>query len=94
METKANTDLQVAVWDTWVRKPDGEMMHFDIIVPADRSEEDFVIRCGHEYLGSKGIEGVDLRTQSCKFCHVEMVRPDWAEQLSRRGYAIYEMQGC
>lgn len=94
MEKQVEKQLRVAVWDTWVRKPNGERMHFDIIVPADRSEEEFVIRCGHEYLGSKGITGIDLRTQSCSFCHVETVRPEWERQLRKKGYAIHEMQGC
>jgi len=29
------TEMKVAVWDTYVTKKDGSVMHFDIIVPEE-----------------------------------------------------------
>ena len=31
--------MQVAVWDTYVTRKDGKVMHFDIIVPDDLEDE-------------------------------------------------------
>ena len=34
--------MQVAVWDTYVTKKDGSVMHFDIIAPDHIKEEEII----------------------------------------------------
>lgn len=86
--------MQVAVWDTYVRKKDGTIMHFDIIVPAEMKDEQTIYAYGREYLKSKGQEGQELTAKECVFCHVEAVRSSWEHDILKNGYHIYEMENC
>ena len=45
--------MQVAVWDTYVTKKDGVVMHFDIIAPNHIKDEKTIHTFGKEYLLSK-----------------------------------------
>ena len=86
--------MQVAVWDTYVDKKDGTVMHFDIIAPSEIKDEEVIHRYGQEYLHTKGQEGQALSSEECRFCHVEAVKPHWAEEIRQKGYFIYEMENC
>lgn len=86
--------MQVAVYDTYVTKKDGSIMHFDIIVPADLKDTFVIFNYGKEYLKTKGQEGQSLSSEECKFCHVEKVKPQWEEDIQKKGYYIYEMENC
>jgi hypothetical protein len=86
--------MQVAVWDTYVTKKDGSVMHFDIIVPAVITDPDQVYQYGHTYLQSRNQEGQTLHAKECSFCHIETVRPAWEEAIKSQGYFIYEMENC
>ncbi|MEO0337906.1 MAG: DUF2024 family protein, partial [Bacteroidota bacterium] len=46
--------MKVAVWDTYVKRVDGRIMHFDIIVPADLKAEETIYNFGKAYLEQKG----------------------------------------
>ena len=41
--------MQVAVWDTYVTKKDGAVMHFDIIAPDHIRDEKTIHAFGKEY---------------------------------------------
>ncbi|RMD67630.1 DUF2024 family protein [Candidatus Pacearchaeota archaeon] len=84
--------MKVDVWDTYVRKKDGELMHFDIIVPSGTSKEE-VISFGNEYLKSKEVEG-EVMAKMCNFCHSESGAEKWVKSIKEKGYFIYEMEGC
>jgi len=86
--------MQIAVWDTYVTRKDGSVMHFDIMVPASMSDEDTVYGYGRSYLRTKGEEGQPLAAEECRFCHVETAKPQWQADIERQGYYIYEMQNC
>lgn len=86
--------MQVAVWDTYVQKKDGTIMHFDIIVPAEMTDEQTIYEYGRAFLGTKGQEGQNLTAKECVFCHVEAVRSSWEENIRKHGYHIYEMENC
>lgn len=86
--------MEIAVWDTYVTRKNGTVMHFDIMVPASITNEETVYNYGREYLKTKGEEGQSLAASECRFCHVESVRPQWEEAIQRQGYYIYEMQNC
>lgn len=93
-QTNKFKTMQVAVWDTYVTKKDGTIMHFDIIVPADIKDAAVIYNYGKEYLKAKNQESQPLTSKECRFCHVEKVKPQWEALISEKGYFIYEMQNC
>lgn len=86
--------MQVAVWDTYVTKKDGKVMHFDIIVPADLKDENTIYNYGKEYLKTKNQEGQPLTSEQSKYCHTEKIRPQWEADIREKGYHILEMENC
>lgn len=86
--------MNVAVWDTYVTKKDGTVMHFDIIVPAEIKDENIIYTFGKEYLKTKNQAGQPLAANECRFCHIETVKPRWEEAIRQNGYYIYEMENC
>jgi hypothetical protein len=86
--------MQVAVYDTYVTKKDSSMMHFDMIVPAGKQDENRIDAYGRAYLANKNQDGQPLTARECMFCHVEEVKPAWKAAIEQNGYYIYEMEGC
>lgn len=86
--------MNIAVWDTYVTKKDGKVMHFDILVPEAIKDTAIIYLYGKEYLKSKGQEGQPLTSKECKFCHVETLRPYWESDINSKGYYIIEMENC
>ncbi|HOY28005.1 MAG TPA: DUF2024 family protein, partial [Flavobacteriales bacterium] len=71
-QTKA---VEVAVWDTYVTRKDGRVMHFDIIVPSSQRDTAVIHGYGRAYLESKGQGGQSLTAKECRFCHVRALQP-------------------
>jgi hypothetical protein len=86
--------MEVAVWDTFVSKKDGTVMHFDIIAPAEIKNAATIYGYGAAYLQSKGQGGQPLTSKECSFCHVETVKPAWEAEIRKKGYFVYEMENC
>lgn len=86
--------MKVAVWDTYVTKKNGIVMHFDILVPEELKDEESVFAFGREYLKSKGQEGQALASKECSFYHVETLKPHWEADIKSKGYTIIEMENC
>lgn len=90
------TSLQkrVNVWDTYVTKKDGSIMHFDIVAPVDITHTDTIYTYGKEYLKDKQQAGQALSSEQCRLCHIEQLRPEWEAEIQEKGYFIIEMEGC
>ena len=86
--------MNVAVWDTYVIKKDGTIMHFDIIAPADIKDERIIHTFGKDYLLSKNQQEQSLTSKECNFCHIEQASDEMVESIEKRGYYIIEMQNC
>lgn len=86
--------MKVAVWDTYVIKKDGSVMHFDIIAPQEIKDRTVIYRYGKNYLRSKGQDGQALTSKECRFCHMESARPQWETEIKQKGYFILEMENC
>lgn len=86
--------MEVAVWDTYVTKKDGSVMHFDIIAPSAVKDTNTIYAYGMEYLISKGQQGQPLTSKECRFCHVRGLQPKWEADIKRQGYFILEMENC
>ena len=85
--------MNVAVWDTYVDRPDGRTMHFDILVEAG-TPFDTVRRHGTDYLADKAVVTDTLTTDECRKCHVETASEDVKQTIDERGYAIVELDHC
>ncbi len=83
--------MQVAVWDTFVKKQDGAVLHFDIIVPDHLKDPEVLFGFGQAYLALRGESGSKLDTEECRFCHIEQPGPEMIEAIERQGYYILEM---
>jgi hypothetical protein len=86
--------MKVAVWDTYVTKKDGAVMHFDILAPEDIKDENTIHTFGKRYLQSKNEEGQPLTAKECRFCHIEKATPEIESGIQQNGYYIIEMQNC
>jgi hypothetical protein len=86
--------MKVAVWDTYITRTDGRMMHFDIIAPSEIKDKLKIFNFGREYLQSKNQAGQTLETKECQFCHIESASDEVIESIKQRGYYILEMQNC
>lgn len=91
---KNQSKMKVAVWDTYVTKKDGSIMHFDIIALEGVRDTTVIYNYGKQYLKSKGQEGQPLSSKECRFCHVRDVQPQWAVEIKEKGYYILEMENC
>jgi len=88
------TEKKVNVWDTYVTKKDGKVMHFDIIAPVAITDTSTIYNFGQEYLKTKGQEKQPLTSEQCRLCHIENLRPEWELEIEEKGYFIIEMEGC
>jgi hypothetical protein len=86
--------MQVAVWDTYVTRKDGRVMHFDIMVPDHIKDEKMIYTFGKEYLKSKNEENQSLTANECRYCHIEKANPKMEASIQEKGYYVLEMQNC
>jgi|SRR5690606_8428070 len=83
--------MKAAVWDTYVKKKNGDVMHFDIIVPDSLKDADTVYQYGKEYLALKNENESRLQMEECQFCHMEETSPEIRKVIEEKGYFILEM---
>lgn len=67
----------MAVWDTYVTRKDGRVMHFDIIAPSSQRDTAVIHGHGRAYLERKGEAGQPLTAKECRFCHVRALHLQW-----------------
>ena len=85
---------KVNVWDTYITKKDGGIMHFDILAPVEIKDTTTIYNYGRDYLKTKGQEEQPLTSKQCRLCHIETLRPVWKKEIDEIGYFIIEMEGC
>lgn len=86
--------MKVSVWDTYVTRKDGKVMHFDILVPEELKDAHTVYSYGKEYLSTKPVKSETLTSDECKFCHVEKATDEMITQINKTGFYIVEMENC
>lgn len=86
--------MKVAIWDTYVKKKDGSIMHFDIIVPSNVKDTAIIYAYGNEYLHAKNQVGQTITSKECRFCHIENLKLEWEAEIHQKGYFIIEMENC
>ncbi len=85
--------MECAVYDTYVTKKDGKIMHFDVIVEASTPHEK-AIEFGKEYLENVGQGGQKMTQEECQFCHIQEAPQFVAKDIAEKGYFIQKMEGC
>ncbi len=86
--------MQVSVWDTYVARSDGRIMHFDILVPSTLTDTDTIFGFGKQYLKGKPFRTGQLSVNECTFCHMQSVPPLVRSAIETDGYYIIEMENC
>lgn len=86
--------MQIAVFDTYVRRPDGRLMHFDILVPNAGRDPAAVLAHGRAYLARKGLPSDSLSATECRYCHIEQASGAVHQDIQTQGYSILELQHC
>jgi Domain of unknown function (DUF2024) len=85
--------MECAVYDTYVTKKDGRIMHFDVIVEASTPHEK-AIEYGQQYLSTAGENGQKMTSEECQFCHIQAAPPSVEKAIKQEGYWIQRMEGC
>ena len=83
--------MEVQVWDTYVHREDGSVIHFDILVETGKADADDIFGYGLEYLKAKGEAGSAPDASRCQFCHIETPTAEAEADIRARGYHIIEM---
>jgi len=85
--------MECAVYDTYVTKKDGRIMHFDVIVDASTPHEK-AIEFGQEFLQKVDQGGQKMTQEECQFCHIQEAPPMVEKSIKDNGYYIQKMEGC
>ena len=86
--------MKIAVWDTYVERPNGAQMHFDILVSEDSVDENRIYGFGKQYLDSKPFKTGTLDSKRCNFCHFENAPSEVETAILQNGFYILEMENC
>lgn len=86
--------MRIAVYETLVKKHNGSVMHFDILVPNSLVDLEQIYSYGREYLKSKGQGGRPLSGNECRFCHTMVIQDSALEEIKTKGHHIIEIEGC
>ena len=86
--------MQISVYDTYVQRPDGCRMHFDILVPSELKDHDTILQHGRTYLAAKGLHPAELKAEKCRYCHIELATSQVGKEVAERGFAVLEMENC
>jgi len=86
--------MKVSVWDTFVKRQDGLIMHFDILVDSKLTDENQIFDFGKNYLKSKPFNNEELTSKECVFCHIENASEIVIKEIEAKGYYIIEMENC
>ena len=86
--------MKTAVWDTYVKKQNGETMHFDLIVPEEMTDQQTIFGYAKDYLKSKNQPYENFGAEQSSFCHIESAKPSVQDEIKKKWYYIVEMEGC
>lgn len=86
--------MKVAVWDTYIKKQDGTLMNFDILVPEGETNTEIIYGFGKEYLKTKSLPDYPLTANHCRLCHFETPTETVKENIRQNGYSIVELKNC
>ncbi len=86
--------MKITVWNTYVEKEDGNIMHFDFLVHDNVTNEQTIFDFGKAYLKTKPFQIIQLTSNECRLCHVEKATEEMISAIEKNGYYIIEMENC
>ena len=86
--------MKIAVWDTYVDRENGKIMHFDILVPDTLTDEQKIFGFGKDYLKNKPFKTGPLSAKECRLCHIEQAPEEIISIIKKNGFSIIEMENC
>ena len=86
--------MKISVWDTYITRKDGEIMHFDILAPTEVTNANTIFEYGNSYLQSKPFTTGTLTSKECNFCHIQEASKVIVEDIKKKGYHIIEIENC
>lgn len=86
--------MKIAVWDTYVKRNDGIVMHFDILVPDFIKDRSIVFKFGEDYLSNKPFKVEAITSDKCVLCHIEQGTIEIIDDIKIKGYSIIEIENC
>ncbi|MFH6605075.1 DUF2024 family protein [Maribacter algicola] len=86
--------MKVSVWDTYVEREDAKVMHFDILVPNQVTDEETILDFGKQFLKTKPFGTKHLTARECRFCHIEEATEQIISSIQNVGFHIIEMENC
>lgn len=86
--------MKVSVWDTYVQRTDGKLMHFDILAPTEVTSNATIVDFGKQYLQTKSFGIQELTTQECRLCHIENATEEIISSINKSGFSIIEIENC
>lgn len=84
--------MNVNVYDTYVRTVEGDLLHFDILLPA--GEGFMAIHFANKWLHSIGKIPKELNHENCRLRHTVTTTPEIQKLIRVQGYFIIQMEGC
>ena len=85
--------MQLDVFDTYVTQPDGQTMHFDVLIPKGGTLQSAKV-FAMQWLRSIGVYTDIIQLHRCRFCHSESASPEIEQTVRTQGFAILQMEGC
>jgi len=84
--------MKIDAYDTYVRTVEGNLLHFDILLPSCDGIK--VSYYAHEWLLSIGKIPEKITQENCHYRHTETVTPEVRKRIGEHGYFIIQMKGC
>ncbi len=85
--------MKVDVYDTYATAGNGNMIHFDVLLPTDTPPES-ALKFARQWLASVGLSDATVEQSRCNFCHSENAQPQVIKDIELSGYHIIKMEGC
>ncbi len=86
--------MEVEVWDTYVKRENGKIMNFDILVPTGVNDEQTIFDFGNDYLKTKPFKTKPIASKECRICHIENATDEMIASITKKGYHILELKNC
>lgn len=67
-------------------------MHFDVCVPPEHHHQNIVFDFAEQYLKEKGIDGLKINVENCRFCHTEEATESVKNEILQKGFAIIYLE--
>jgi hypothetical protein len=80
------------VFDTYAKTAQGKKLHFNVIL--DEEDQQKALSCAKQWLVSIDLKDAVVSPENCYFYHSLEAPADMREDIDKKGYAIYKMEGC